>query len=214
MTVSRSRRGFTLIELLVVIAIIAVLIALLLPAVQSAREAARRIQCVNNMKQLGLAMHNYHSAENSFPSGILFNSSNPAATGCSRPDFGEGCQSTSWYCLVFPFLEQANMGNAFNYTVGTEGPGSPVPIGLMINSTVYETRVSSMVCPSDTASGFSTDAMAAAAGAGTASAMGIRNFTFSKSNYGVHWGNIDSGQGVRRDLITRSGGAVPASAIL
>src|SRR5262245_17985795 len=90
------RRGFTLIELLVVIAIIGVLIALLLPAVQQAREAARRIQCTNNLKQIGLAMHNYHDTVGSFP---------PARKGC--------CWGT-WNIFILPYIEQASLYNAWN----------------------------------------------------------------------------------------------------
>src|SRR3954453_6081209 len=90
-------RGFTLIELLVVIAIIAVLIALLLPAVQSAREAARRAQCGNNMKQPGLAGHNYHGISNVLPTGNISKEGDPV-TGCARYIFS-GCQNTPWFCL-------------------------------------------------------------------------------------------------------------------
>src|SRR3954453_23644431 len=97
--------GFTLIELLVVIAVIAVLISLLLPAVRSAREAARRIQCVNNLKQLGLAMHNYHDVNNSLP-GVAV----------------EG--AAGLYVSVLPFFEQASLFNAFNSNVAWNLPAN------------------------------------------------------------------------------------------
>src|SRR5687768_3984352 len=101
----RQRSAFTLIELLVVIAIIAVLIGLLLPAVQAAREAARRAQCVNNLKQIALALHNYHDQNNSFPPGgvQLFvpgnNSDSVGWTGLSN--------SLNWRALILPQLEQS-----------------------------------------------------------------------------------------------------------
>src|SRR5688572_14440786 len=98
-----ARRGFTLIELLVVIAIIAVLIGLLLPAVQAAREAARRAQCVNNLKQIGLALHNYHDTNLSFPLGGVTQS--PPARNWGL----ESC--LTWRALILPQLEQSNMYN-------------------------------------------------------------------------------------------------------
>lgn len=100
----RRSRGFTLIELLVVIAIIAVLIALLLPAVQQAREAARRTQCRNNLKQLGLALHNYHDTSNCFPPGNVV------------PDPGTTMRGASWITRILPMMDQ---GAAFNQMVFT-----------------------------------------------------------------------------------------------
>jgi prepilin-type N-terminal cleavage/methylation domain-containing protein/prepilin-type processing-associated H-X9-DG protein len=130
------RRGFTLIELLVVIAIIAVLIALLLPAVQSAREAARRAQCTNNLKQMGLAMHNYHQAVGTFPMG------NTVAYSYVGTQTTWGTFSAS--ALLLPYLEQTPIYNAcnFNWTVwyGT---------GASINATVWNTKVNAFLCPSD-----------------------------------------------------------------
>src|SRR4051794_1813087 len=106
-----TRRGFTLIELLVVIAIIAVLIGLLLPAVQAAREAARRAQCVNNLKQQGLALHNYHDTQGSFPVGGV----------CLDPALGLGngwagglASDLTWRALVLPYIEGGNVYNANN----------------------------------------------------------------------------------------------------
>jgi prepilin-type N-terminal cleavage/methylation domain-containing protein/prepilin-type processing-associated H-X9-DG protein len=139
----RCRRGFTLIELLVVIAIIAVLIALLLPAVQAAREAARRIQCTNNLKQIGLALHNYHQTNNCFPSGGLpvLNSN-----GSARAENGD----FSALARLFPSLEQQALYNAANFGISLKSD----PTGFAINSTVTGTRISAFLCPSCTPPGW------------------------------------------------------------
>ena len=101
--------GFTLIELLVVIAIIAILIALLLPAVQQAREAARRTQCKNNLKQIGLALHNYHDVHNTFPAGGTFKAGSFATSSGNNSVAGWG-----WFTAILPQIDQANLFNALN----------------------------------------------------------------------------------------------------
>ena len=140
MQMPRGRRAFTLIELLVVIAIIAVLIALLLPAVQSAREAARRAQCTNNLKQIGLAIHNYHSAVGCFPLGAAqYNIPGHPATGYNW-------DSWSGHAMMLPQLEHSPMYNAINFSLGNNMPNS---YGFYANSTVTGQRASVYLCPSD-----------------------------------------------------------------
>ena len=136
---TENRRGFTLIELLVVIAIIAVLIALLLPAVQSAREAARRAQCTNNLKQIGLALHSYHSTIGSFPMSCT----TAFAIAYGSPSY------TSWgtwsaQALLLGYIEGQPLYNTINFNWN-----SWYGIGHQINSTAFNTAFATFLCPSD-----------------------------------------------------------------
>jgi prepilin-type N-terminal cleavage/methylation domain-containing protein/prepilin-type processing-associated H-X9-DG protein len=145
----RRPAGFTLIELLVVIAIIAVLIALLLPAVQAAREAARRAQCVNNLKQIGLAIHNYHQTNDVFPPGG-FSAYNP-----TQNNGNNSCPSQ--HARLLPYIEQGALYNALNWslTVINDPSQSPAPnYGPYANVTVTVARISTFLCPSDTPPGW------------------------------------------------------------
>jgi prepilin-type N-terminal cleavage/methylation domain-containing protein/prepilin-type processing-associated H-X9-DG protein len=135
---TQTRQGFTLIELLVVIAIIAVLIALLLPAVQAAREAARRAQCVNNLKQIGVALHNYHNVYDAFPMG--------SSKNLQQINVYNSAHGLSAHAQMLGFLGEVPLYNAINFCFGlatAQNPAGPV------QSTVYNARVSVFLCPSD-----------------------------------------------------------------
>jgi len=140
--------GFTLIELLVVIAIIAVLIALLLPAVQAAREAARRIQCVNNLKQIGVALHNYHDAIGVLPFG---NSGRTFPPKGPKPLLW-ACTETGPLTMLLPFIEQCPLYDAINVQIDNCMNGWPPGWSrayIDANSTAFGTQIGTLLCPSD-----------------------------------------------------------------
>jgi prepilin-type N-terminal cleavage/methylation domain-containing protein/prepilin-type processing-associated H-X9-DG protein len=148
----RCRRAFTLVELLVVIAIIGILIALLLPAVQAAREAARRIQCASNFKQVGVALHNYHTAHRTFPIGMIMwhPSHSPASCGppIQPPKYYAGF---GWAAYILPYLEEEAVYDMFDFVQDNpvpEGPGYNYfePGG---NREAGQMRVDTFLCPSD-----------------------------------------------------------------
>lgn len=153
-TVRRPARpsAFTLIELLVVIAIIAILIALLLPAVQQAREAARRTQCRNNLKQLGLAAHNYHDIYNQLPPGSIM----PFRSDLSTRNLPEPYKNISCMASLLPQIDQAPLFNRLNFSLAfvslaLESPGGPMGGWPNANTTAgRDTVISAYLCPSDT----------------------------------------------------------------
>jgi prepilin-type N-terminal cleavage/methylation domain-containing protein len=128
----RTTRGFTLVELLVVIAIIGVLVALLLPAVQAAREAARRSQCTNSLKQVGLANQNYLAAKRTYP------------PGSQADDANNRTIVHQWTIYLFPYLEVTAIADQYDWKVGDRGPGFDV-----INGPLFRTPISVLQCPSD-----------------------------------------------------------------
>jgi prepilin-type N-terminal cleavage/methylation domain-containing protein/prepilin-type processing-associated H-X9-DG protein len=161
MATTNRRRGFTLIELLVVIAIIAVLIALLLPAVQAARAAARRTQCVNNLKQLGLAMHNYNNTIGSFPVGVM------GARTPTAYQYGTTANARrTWAWLILPYMEQNTMFQAINYSLGFNDAKHS-------NDTALKALISLYTCPSDPAE----------------ASIDGGSYAVYKGNYMVNWGN-------------------------
>jgi prepilin-type N-terminal cleavage/methylation domain-containing protein len=155
---SYSFRAFTLIELLVVIAIIAVLIALLLPAVQQARESARRTQCKNNLKQIGLALHNYHDVANMFP----YSSNAAACTAKSIPSIIPVIKNQTGWVLLLPYFDQGPLYNTIDHSsamgswlnssgLTLAGPNGVVPAA---NATAGSLKLNALLCPSDSGKQF------------------------------------------------------------
>lgn len=133
----QKKRGFTLIELLVVIAIIAILIALLLPAVQQAREAARRSTCKNSLKQIGVALHNYHDTHRTFPPGAVWYGVGSAPADGRDPNWG-----TTWVVQILPFIDQAPLYNNYNMSLPAQSVNSNTP------DSVLQAKISVLRCPS------------------------------------------------------------------
>jgi prepilin-type N-terminal cleavage/methylation domain-containing protein len=185
---SRRARGFTLIELLVVIAIIAILIALLLPAVQQAREAARRSTCKNNLKQIGIALHNYHEQSGSFPPGYV---SNRAPTSNSnwcqqhRTGAPDGGQFAPWHVLILPQIDQAPLHDRFDFETVFQTTGNqPTAAVLAVTE-----RLEVYNCPSETKTNPLWPSYLGVQGGGTGTSVECQNTGCDPGNIRAFWSN-------------------------
>jgi prepilin-type N-terminal cleavage/methylation domain-containing protein len=180
------RQGFTLVELLVVIAIIGILVALLLPAVQAAREAARRMQCSNNLKQAGIAIHNYHDTYKVFPPALL--NSGHVSVAYQTANFPEGPRNHSGWLFLLPFIEQQPLHDQINFNVASSERNNtgqaPAPISV-VNDPFTSQRIPTLECPSHPETGQTVN--------GTAQPYIFRNAR--RTNYIFSSGSMSDGSG-------------------
>lgn len=193
MITQRTKRGFTLIELLVVIAIIAILIALLLPAVQQAREAARRSTCKNNLKQIGLALHNYHDTHSVLPPATI----NAGLSSCDTVHGATGnLLNHTCYQMILPFIDQANIYNQYNWSLpsGRANHGSGCTGSVSTDQySIVKSPVSVFLCPSDPGNQQnSTTSGAYYTNPGWRTSYGVVSFSTGTASYGSWKANTSS----------------------
>lgn len=192
---SKVKRGFTLIELLVVIAIIAILVALLLPAVQQAREAARRSSCKNNLKQIGLALHNYHEVHSGLPANF-YRHGPDAITSDGFWSESNNRECYGWAVAILPQLEQDSLFNALNvpqYHLDLTLAGANPQLTPQQARELLQTQLSVFICPSDANDGLAHQNRHFGGGVGT-TAGGLGNWRPGLSNYVSNRGTRDQAQ--------------------